>query len=57
MVGSHESGVYNLQILNATIDDEATYEYQVGPNGTKRAIRANGRLKVLCKYFYIVLTH
>ncbi len=29
VVGTDESGVFNLQILNATLEDEAEYECQV----------------------------
>jgi hypothetical protein len=51
VVGTDESGVFNLQILNATLEDEAEYECQVGPNGTNKAIRENSRLNVLCKLY------
>ena len=30
VLGTDESGVFNLQILNATLEDEAEYECQVG---------------------------
>merc|ERR1719150_3532153 len=47
VLGSDESGVFNLQIVDATLEDEATYECQVGPNGTNKPIRANAKLNVL----------
>ena len=50
VVGTEESGVFNLQILNATLEDEAEYECQVGPNATNKAIRENSRLNVLREY-------
>jgi len=47
VLGSDESGVFNLQIINATLEDESVYECQVGPNGTNKPIRANAKLNVL----------
>ena len=38
-----------MQIVDATLEDEATYECQVGPNGTNKPIRANAKLNVLRK--------
>ena len=49
MLGTDESGVFNLQITNASLADEAVYECQVGPNGTNKPIRASAKLNVLCK--------
>ena len=49
VLGSDESGVFNLQITAASLEDEAVYECQVGPNGTNKPIRANAKLNVLCK--------
>ena len=53
MIGTDDSGVFNLQINNATLEDEAVYECQVGPNGTNKPIRASARLNVLCKFMYV----
>ena len=50
VLGSDESGVFNLQITNSTLEDEAVYECQVGPSGTNKPIRANAKLNVLCKF-------
>jgi len=47
VLGSDESGVFNLQIVEASLEDEAVYECQVGPNGTNKPIRANAKLNVL----------
>ena len=49
VLGTDESGVFNLQITNASLADEAVYECQVGPNGTNKPIRASAKLNVLCK--------
>ena len=49
VLGSDDSGVFNLQIIDASLEDEAVYECQVGPNGTNKPIRANAKLNVLCK--------
>ena len=50
VLGSDESGVFNLQINNASLEDEAVYECQVGPNGTNKPIRASAKLNVLRKF-------
>ena len=42
--------MFNLQINNASLEDEAVYECQVGPNGTNKPIRASAKLNVLCKF-------
>ena len=49
VLGSDDSGVFNLQIIDASLEDEAVYECQVGPNGTNKPIRANAKLNVLRK--------
>ena len=55
VLGTDDSGVFNLQINNATLGDEAVYECQVGPNGTNKPIRASARLNVLCKFIISIL--
>ena len=50
VLGSDKSGVFNLQINNASLADEAVYECQVGPNGTNKPIRASAKLNVLREY-------
>ena len=47
--------MFNLQINNATLQDEAVYECQVGPNGTNKPIRASAKLNVLCKFIISIL--
>lgn len=56
MVGDGNNGVYDLQIRNVSLEDDAEYECQVGPYrpaGLKpiEAIRASANLTVLCKYY------
>ena len=53
VLGSDKSGVFNLQINNASLADEAVYECQVGPNGTNKPIRASAKLNVLCEYLLL----
>nr|XP_040233680.2 nephrin isoform X1 [Anopheles coluzzii]XP_049464367.1 nephrin isoform X1 [Anopheles coluzzii]XP_049464368.1 nephrin isoform X1 [Anopheles coluzzii] len=40
-------GIYNLRISNASIEDDAEYQCQVGPAKFNSAIRANARLTVI----------
>jgi hypothetical protein len=53
VVGDSRNGVYNLRILNASLDDDAEYQCQVGPARFHKAIRANAQLSVICEYVYI----
>ena len=49
--GSDHSGVFSLRVSNATEDDDAEFECQVGPApGGNKPIRASARLKVLREY-------
>lgn len=50
VVGDSRIGVYNLRIVNASLDDDAEYQCQVGPARFNKAIRANARLSVICEY-------
>lgn len=50
MLGDASRGVYNLRISNASLEDDAEFQCQVGPKGRIAAIRANATLTVLCKY-------
>lgn len=49
VLGSDDSGVFNLEISNATLEDDAVYECQVGPSFNNRPIRASARLNVMRK--------
>lgn len=47
MVGDFKSGTYNLRIVNASLDDDAQFQCQVGPNSFHKPIRANAHLHVI----------
>lgn len=50
IVGDRRHGVFNLRISNASLDDDADFQCQVGPAKFNKAIRANATLTVICKY-------
>lgn len=54
MVGDRRHGVYNLRITNASLDDDAEYQCQVGPARGHSVIRANALLKVICEYTFFI---
>ena len=54
VLGTDSSGVFNLQISNATLKDDARYECQVGPSRNERPIRAWAQLSVMCKFGFFV---
>ena len=41
--------MFNLQIVNATLEDDAIFECQVGPSLNNRPIRASARVNVMRK--------
>ncbi|BFG03934.1 nephrin [Drosophila madeirensis] len=47
VLGDRKQGVYNLRISNASINDDAEYQCQVGPARLNSAIRANAKLTVI----------
>ncbi len=49
VLGNDDSGVFNLQISNASLKDDARYECQVGPSRNERPIRAWAQLNVMRK--------
>lgn len=51
VLGDQVQGVYNLKISNASLEDDAEYQCQVGPAKFNSAIRANAKLTVICKYY------
>ena len=55
MIGDSSHGIFNLQIKNISLTDDAEFECQVGPNRTLNvsSIRASANLTVLCKYHFI----
>ncbi|XP_055598777.1 irregular chiasm C-roughest protein-like [Uranotaenia lowii] len=44
---NHNDGVYNLRITNASFDDSADYQCQVGPTKGIKPIRAGAKVTVL----------
>lgn len=49
IMGSEEQGEHNIRIENATLEDDAEYQCQVGPRGLSKPIRADAQLTVLSK--------
>ncbi|CAH2098961.1 unnamed protein product [Euphydryas editha] len=49
MFGDRRHGVYNLRIVNVTLEDDAEYQCQVGPAQMHKVIRANASLTVICE--------
>ncbi|XP_045485329.1 nephrin isoform X2 [Pieris rapae] len=47
MFGDRRHGVYNLRIVNVTLEDDAEYQCQVGPAQMHKVIRANASITVL----------
>ncbi|KAF9803600.1 hypothetical protein SFRURICE_019589 [Spodoptera frugiperda] len=48
MFGDRRHGVYNLRIVNSSLEDDAEYQCQVGPAQMHKVIRANASLTVIC---------
>ena len=49
VLGTDDNGMFNLQIVNATLEDDAIFECQVGPSLNNRPIRASARVNVMRK--------
>ncbi|XP_045780865.1 nephrin isoform X3 [Maniola jurtina] len=47
MFGDRRHGIYNLRIVNVTLEDDAEYQCQVGPAPKHKVIRANASLTVI----------
>ncbi|KAL1502300.1 hypothetical protein ABEB36_007466 [Hypothenemus hampei] len=47
VIGERRNGAYNLRISNASLEDDAEYQCQVGPSKLNKAIRANAKLTVI----------
>lgn len=47
MFGDRRNGVYNLRIVNVTLEDDAEYQCQVGPAQMHKVIRANASITVI----------
>lgn len=52
MIGDRSYGVFNLRIQNASLDDDAEFQCQVGPAKNSDPIRTAANLTVICKYQY-----
>lgn len=50
-----KQGAYNLQIKNASLEDDAEYQCQVGPAAGNPAIRANAKLSIVAAPSSIVI--
>lgn len=55
VLGDRSQGVHNLRVSNASLEDDAEYQCQVGPAKLNSAIRANAKLTVICKYSSAIL--
>lgn len=51
MTGDHAAGQYNLRIQNASIEDDAEFQCQVGPAKNEQPLRTSANLTVICEYF------
>ena len=49
VIGTNESGIWDLEIKNVSLQDDADYECQVGPANYNRPIRHRAHLHILCK--------
>ena len=55
VIGTNESGIWDLEIKNVSLQDDADYECQVGPANYNRPIRHRAHLHVLCKHTRSIL--
>ena len=54
VLGSEETGEFSLEVVNATLEDDAIYECQVGPSFNNKPIRASARLNVMRKLIFML---
>ncbi|XP_047999981.1 nephrin isoform X1 [Leguminivora glycinivorella] len=57
MIGDRRHGVYNLRIVNSSLEDEAEYQCQVGPAQMHKVIRANASLTVIAPPTSVEITN
>ena len=50
MIGDRSYGIFNLRIQNASLEDDAEFQCQVGPAKNSDPIRTSANLTVICKY-------
>lgn len=57
VIGDRNYGVFNLRIVNVSLNDNGNYQCQVGPVKDNLPIRTFANLTVICKYhlFYLLL--
>lgn len=53
MIGDRSYGIFNLRIQNASLEDDAEFQCQVGPAKNSDPIRTAANLTVICKYQWI----
>lgn len=53
MIGDRNYGIFNLRIQNASLDDDAEFQCQVGPAKNSDPIRTAANLTVICEYFVV----
>ena len=49
MIGDRNYGIFNLRIQNASLDDDAEFQCQVGPAKNSDPIRTAANLTVICE--------
>lgn len=54
-LGNEEQGEHHIRIENATLEDDAEYQCQVGPRGHSKPIRADARLTILSKSMFCII--
>lgn len=57
MIGDPAQGVHNLRIDNATLEDDAEYQCQVGPTADHKAIRSDAHVTVLLPPSSVTITN
>lgn len=53
MIGDRSYGIFNLRIQNASLDDDAEFQCQVGPAKNSDPIRTAANLTVICEYLKV----
>lgn len=54
MIGDSTYGIFNLRIQNASLEDDAEFQCQVGPAKNSDPIRTAANLTVICKYHTLI---
>lgn len=56
MIGDRSYGIFNLRIQNASLEDDAEFQCQVGPAKNSDPIRTTANLTVICEYRNLIST-